>query len=213
MIVRIDGGKEMKLENFYARVKVGIADKELKHRLQSLLDDVVSRLPDEKQFQIRGIIGFAKFDLMVKYWDCIQPNGVVVQELRKTGPIGFCNAYTTKTGDIYSFFICYMTDCFHSWSDDRIKGLIIHELSHLSCYWFDLKQEKPNLIKMNPKGREIRINQILGEYIDVPSHEYAEIEKQARAEAVRLGFEKEIEASDGKGLVFDEKKNCWRRIR
>jgi len=203
----------MKIENFYECVKVGIADKELKDRIQPLLDDVISRLPDEIPFQIRGIMGFSKFDLMIKYWNSIKPNGNEVRDLKKIGFVGCCNVYTTKTGDIYSFFLYFITDNFHAWSDDRIKGLIIHELSHLSCNWSDLKKEKPNLIKMNPKEREVRINQILGEYIDVPSYEYAEMEKQAIAEAIRLGFEKEIAASDGKGLVFDEKENCWRRVR
>ena len=213
MTVLIGGEEEMEIKNFYERVKVGIADKELQPRIRPLLDDVICRLPDETPFKIRGIMGFSKFDLMIKYWNCIKPNGNEVRDLKKIGPVGSCYVYTTKTGDIYSFFLEFITDNLHLWSDDRIKGLIIHELSHLSCLWSDLKKEKPNLLKMNPKEREVRINQILGEYIDVPSQEYAEMERQAIAEAVRLGFEKEIEASDGKGLMFDEIKNCWRRVR
>ena len=203
----------MKLENFYARVKVGIADKDLKDRLQSCLDDVVSRLPEEKPFQIRGIIGFAKYDPMLKYLDCLQPNNPILKDIKKTGPNGYCRPFTTETGDIYSYFLCFMTDHFHYWSDDWLKGLIIHELTHLKYYWILLQQEKPNLVKLNPKDREIRINQILGEYMDVPSYEYFEIEKIVNAEAIRLGFEKEIVALDGKGTVYDEIEKCWRRVR
>ena len=94
-----------------------------------------------------------------------------------------------------------------------IKGLIIHDISNMSYTWNLLQQEKPNLIKLNPKEKEVRINQILGADLVNPSYEYFEIENKISAEAVRLGFEKENEAFFGKGTVYDEIEKCWRRVR
>ena len=239
MTVRIDGEKEMKLENFYARVKVGIADKEVKDRLQSLLDDLVSRLPDEKQFQTRGIIGFAKSEDMIKYWNSFSQGGILGKNIREMVAAGYSDVFTTKPGDICSYFIFIPTDqigplrpqkdikwgsgtgpilphkctTITNYSDDMIKGLIIHGISNMSYSWNLLQQEKSNLIKLSPKEKEVRINQILGNDLENPSYEYFEMENKISAEAVRLGFEKEKEAFFGKGTVYDEIEKCWRRQR
>lgn len=47
------------LEKFYEHMKVIFDKKEFESRVQPLLDDVITRLPDEPQFQIKGDIFFA----------------------------------------------------------------------------------------------------------------------------------------------------------
>lgn len=76
---------------FYSSVKVVNAESlPLGQRIRSLLDEVIQRLPDEKQFHMHGIIGFTTRDGAVALWNDLSPQMGIRPELRPSFIDGVC---------------------------------------------------------------------------------------------------------------------------
>lgn len=184
-------------DNFYSNVKVVNAESlPLGKRIRSLLDEVIQRLPDEKQFHIRGIIGFTTRDGAMTLWNDLGPQMGIRPELRPRFIDGNCTYQFGETVDKSMYIITIIVDDLADRSDGYIKGLIVHELAELSYSWTVNESNLPSLKKMKPKARQVKMNQLTKQDAPKTSMEYREHETTVNNEATRLGFEKEIIALD-----------------
>lgn len=178
---------------FYSNVKVFNAESlPLGRRIRSLLDEVIQRLPDEKQFHIHGIIAFNTREGAVAFWNEISPKMGFGPELKPTFIDGNCTYQFGETVNESMYIITIIVDGLADRSDDYIKGLIVHELAELSYAWTVNESNLPLLEKLKPKARQVKFNQLTKQDAPKTSMEYREHETTVNNEAIRLGFEKEI---------------------
>jgi len=184
----------VELENFYKNVSVSNDDSQsLGQRLKSSLDDVIQRLPDEEQFQMRGQIVFNTRQQAIEFWNTIGLKLGFGPDFTPYNRDGNCTYLIRPDVENSIFIITIIVDNLESRSDDYLKGLIAHELSEMSYIWNAVQKEKPTLMKMKPKARQIKMDQITQQNTEPGSKEYDEHEKNVNDEARRLGFQKEID--------------------
>ena len=164
-------------------------------RNMSLLDEVVERLPDEWQFKTTGMIRFDTMQTASEFWQQFSQQWGHAPDFR-VGRDGNCEyyfSYSNRADDRY--IITIIVNDLDSRTDDYIKGLIVHELSEMS-YPFRMYMENwDSLKKMKPKARQVRENQLTKVMYDEPEgKKYQEHEDEVNNEAIRLGFQKEIDA-------------------
>ena len=165
-------------------------------RITSLLDEVVDRLPDEEQFKITGMIRFDTRQTASEFWQQFSHTWGHAPDFSRVERDGNCEysfSYSNRADDRY--IITIIVNDLDSRTDDYIKGLIVHELSEMS-YPFRMYMENwDSLKKMKPKARLIMENRLTKVMFDEPEgKEYQEHEVEVNNEAIRLGFQKEIEA-------------------
>ena len=171
-------------------------------RIMSLLDEVVERLPDEEQFKITGLIVIDTKQIAMGLWNIWR------HQWNTAGPdfnldlVGNCQYQPAGSFDNMRkldraadwYVITIIVDNLESKTDDYIKGLIAHELSEMSCPYRMLQENWDTLKKMKSAARPVmydkwtKANAVLG------SKEYQEHEDDINNEAIRLGFQKEIDA-------------------
>ena len=164
-------------------------------RLLSLLDEVVERLPDEEQFKITGMIRFDTRQTASEFWQQISHQWGHAPDFSRVERDGNCEyrfSYGDRADDRY--IITIIVDDLHSRTDDYIKGLIVHELSEMSYPFRKLQENWDSLKKMKPKARQVMMNKFTNSTSDPGSKEYQDHEAEVNNEAIRLGFQKEIEA-------------------
>ncbi len=165
----------------------------LGQRIKFLLDEVIQGLPDEEQFQMKGQIAFYQREAAVEFWKQLRPQLGFGPDLLPTNRDGNCIYQFGPTIQDSFFIITIIIDNLESHSDDYIKGLITHELSEMSLHWNATQKEMSSLIRMKPKARQIKMDQITKQNAEPGSKEYDESEKNVNDEARRLGFQKEID--------------------
>ena len=168
-------------------------------RITSLLDDVVEKLPDEEQFKITGMIRFDTRQTALEFWQQFSPKWGHAPDFR-VNLDGNCQySYgideRSRAGDRY--IITIIVDYLDSRTDDYIKGLIVHELSEMSYPFRKLQENWDSLKKMKPKARQVMMNKFTKSTSDPGSMQYQEHEDEVNNEAIRLGFQKEIDALEG----------------
>ncbi len=179
--------------SFYTNVKVHLDENHpLGQRIQSLIDNVVERLPDEEQFQIRGMIGFNLREESLDYWNHMKNLVPIVPDFMPADRDGNCTYSIQETIENSFFIITIIVDDLDERSDEYIKGLIAHEISEWSYAWITVKKELPRLKKLKPRAKEVMLNRILKQDYPIGSKEHQEHEDTVNQEAIRLGFENEI---------------------
>ena len=185
--------------DFYKHTRVWERTDPLGQRLMSLLDEVVERLPDEWQFKTTGMIRFDTRQTASEFWQQFSHQWGHAPDFSPVERDGNCEYYFSYNNRAESrYIITIIVDDLDSKTDDYIKGLIVHELSEMS-YPFRMYMENwDSLKKMKPKARLVRENQLTKVMYDEPEgKEYQEHEVEVNNEAIRLGFQKEIEALEG----------------
>jgi len=184
----------VELEKFYTNVKVtNDYSRPLGQRLKALLENVIQRLPNEEQFQMKGMIFFNTRSQAIEFWEQMRPKLGFGPDLRPYNRDGNCTYAIGPTVQDSMFAITIIIDNLDFRSDDYIKGLLAHEFSEMSHAWRITQKEMPTLLKMKPKARLIKMDQLTKQNSDPSSKEYAEHEKNVNDEAERLGFRKEID--------------------
>ena len=162
----------------------------------SLHDEVVERLPDEEQFKITGMIRFDTRQTALEFWQQFRHQWGHAPDFR-VNLDGNCE-YSYRWSDERiddRYIITIIVDDLDSKTDEYIKGLIVHELSEMSYPSRKLQENWDSLKKMKPKARHVRENQLTKVMFDEPEgKEYQEHEVEVNNEAIRLGFQKEIDA-------------------
>ena len=164
-------------------------------RIMSLLDEVVERLPDEEQFKITGMIRFDTRQTALEFWQQFRHQWGHAPDFSRVERDGNCEysfSYSERADDRY--IITIIVDDLDSRTDDYIKGLIVHELSEMSYPSRKLQENWDSLKKMKPKARQVMMNKWTKSTDHAESKEYQEHETEVNNEAIRLGFQKEIEA-------------------
>ena len=164
-------------------------------RITSLLDDVVEKLPDEEQFKITGMIRFDTRQTASEFWQQISHQWGHAPDFSRVERDGNCEyrfSYSDRADDRY--IITIIVNELDSRTDDYIKGLIVHELSEMSYPFRKLQENWDSLKKMKPKARQVMMNKFTKSTSDPGSKEYQDHEDEVNNEAIRLGFQKEIEA-------------------
>ena len=168
-------------------------------RLMSLLDEVVERLPDEWQFKTTGMIRFDTRQTALEFWQQFRHQWGHAPDFR-VNLDGNCE-YSYRWSDERiddRYIITIIVDYLDSRTDDYIKGLIVHELSEMSYPSRKLQENWDSLKKMKPKARQVMMNKWTKSTDHAESKEYQEHETEINNEAIRLGFQKEIDALEGK---------------
>ena len=182
--------------DFYKHTQVSCdTSQPLGKRLMSLLDEVVERLPDEWQFKTTGMIRFDTRQTASEFWQEFRHKWGHAPDFSPVERDGNCEYYFSYNNRAESrYIITIIVDDLDSRTDDYIKGLIVHELSEMS-YPFRMYMENwDSLKKMKPKARLFMENQLTKVMFDEPEgKEYQEHETEVNNEAIRLGFQKEIE--------------------
>ena len=182
--------------DFYKHTSVWERTDPLGQRLMSLLDDVVERLPNEWQFKTIGMIRFDTRQTASEFWQEFRHTWGHAPDFSPVERDGNCEYYFSYNNRAESrYIITIIVDDLDSRTDDYIKGLIVHELSEMS-YPFRMYMENwDSLKKMKPKARLFMENQLTKVMFDEPEgKEYQEHEDEVNNEAIRLGFQKEIDA-------------------
>ena len=166
----------------------------------SLLDEVVERLPDEEQFKITGMIRFDTRQTALEFWQQFRHQWGHAPDFR-VNLDGNCE-YSFKWSDERiddRYIITIIVDDLDSKTDEYIKGLIVHEFSEMSYPSRKLQENWDSLKKMKPKARQVMMNKFTKStsgpdtYEGAGSKEYQEHEDDINNEAIRLGFQKEID--------------------
>ena len=183
------------LENFYRNVKLFIdLNHPLGQRMKPLLDEVVKRLPNEKQFQMNGRITFMTRTQAIEFWNILKPKVGYGPDMAPRGRDGNCTYSMSEKVESCGFIITIIVDNLNERSDDYIKGLFAHEISEMSYIWGVFQSDKEKLLSLSPKARQVRMNQLTKQNAVPGTAEYEEHEDAVNNEARRLGFSKEIEA-------------------
>ena len=164
-------------------------------RIMSLLDEVVERLPDEEQFKITGMIRFDTRQTALEFWQQFRHQWGHAPDFR-VNLDGNCE-YSYRWSDERiddRYIITIIVDDLDSKTDEYIKGLIVHELSEMSYPSRKLQENWDSLKKMKPKARQVMMNKWTKSTDHAESKEYQEHEDEVNNEAIRLGFQKEIDA-------------------
>ncbi len=114
-------------------------------------------------------------------------------------PDGHCMVFPTfskKTGDTSGSFydMSLIVDLYEHRSDIYIRGVIAHELAEMSHKMIALRENMDSLRKMKPKALNVMFQKITKTGMQAGSDEYKEHEKMVNREAIRLGFQKEMES-------------------
>ena len=163
-------------------------------RITSLLDEVVERLPDEEQFKIAGMIRFDTRQTALEFWQQFRHKWGHAPDFSRVERDGNCEyrfSYSDRADDRY--IITIIVNELDSRTDDYIKGLIVHELSEMSYPFRKLQENWDSLKKMKPKARQVMMNKFTKSTSGPGSKEYQEHEDEVNNEAIRLGFQKEID--------------------
>ena len=183
--------------DFYKHTEV-ICDRlhPLGKRIMSLLDEVVERLPDDEQFKIIGMIRFDTRQTALEFWQQFRHKWAHAPDFRLKLDGNCQYSYGTdersRAGDRY--IITIIVDYLDSRTDDYIKGLIVHELSEMSYPCRKYLDNWPSLKKMKPDPRLVWMEKWIKYNPDPYSKQCQEHEANVDNEAIRLGFQKEIDA-------------------
>ena len=182
--------------DFYKHTRVWERTDPLGQRLMSLLDEVVERLPDEEQFKITGMIRFDTRQTASEFWQEFRHKWGHAPDFSRVEHDGNCEYYFSYSNRSDSrYIITIIVNDLDSRTDDYIKGLIVHELSEFSYPFRMYMKNWDSLKKMKPKARLFMENQLTKVMYDEPEgKEYQEHEVEVNNEAIRLGFQKEIDA-------------------
>ena len=184
--------------DFYKHTRVWERTDPLGQRLMSLLDEVVERLPDEWQFKTTGMIRFDTMQTASEFWQQFSQQWGHAPDFSRVERDGNCEysfSYSNRADDRY--IITIIVNDLDSRTDDYIKGLIVHEFAEMSYPFRKLQENWDSIKKMKPKARQVRMNQLTKSMDDPGSKKYQEHEAEVNNEAIRLGFQKEIEALEG----------------
>ena len=191
--------------NFYRHTEIMSEKNLLGKRMISLLDEVVERLPDEEQFKITGLIRFdtrqTALDFYEKnrttFWKHLHPSLELERPaVQWEGFNGNCQyVYDTseRSRAIDEYFITIIIDYFDNKTDDFIKGVIAHELAEMSYAFRKMQENWDSLKKMKPDSRLVWMDKWTKYNPDPYSKQYQEHEANVDNEAIRLGFQKEID--------------------
>ena len=171
-------------------------------RIMSLLDEVVERLPDEEQFKITGLIvidtkqiAMGLWNIWRHQWNTAGPDfNLDLVGNCQYQPAGSFNNLDKRARADDRYVITIIVDNLESKTDDYIKGLIAHELSEMSCPYRILQENWDTLKKMKPAARPVMYAKWTKDNAVLGSKEYQEHEDDINNEAIRLGFQKEIDA-------------------
>ena len=171
-------------------------------KIMSLLDEVVERLPDEEQFKIKCRLIIFPRQIVMELWKRYSPIWKIAGPDFNLDLVGNCQYQ--PAGDFNNldkraraddwYVITIMVDNLESKTDDYIKGLIAHELSEMSCPYRMLQENWDMLKKMEPADRPVMYAKWTKADAVPESKEYQEHEDDINNEAIRLGFQKEIDA-------------------
>ena len=171
-------------------------------RIMSLLDEVVERLPDEEQFKIKCRLIIFPRQIVMELWKLYSPIWKIAGPDFNLDLVGNCQYHPAgsfnnldkrdRADDRY--VITIIVDNLESKTDDYIKGLIAHELSEMSCPYRILQENWDTLKKMKPAARPVMYGKWTKANAVPESKEYQEHEDDINNEAIRLGFQKEIDA-------------------
>ena len=182
--------------DFYKHTDVDCdSSQDIVKRIKPLLDEVVERLPDEEQFKITGMIRFDTRQTALEFWQQFRHQWGHAPDFR-VNLDGNCE-YSYRWSDERiddRYIITIIVDYLDSRTDDYIKGLIVHELSEMSYPSRKLQENWDSLKKMKPKARQVMMNKWTKSTDHAESKEYQEHETEINNEAIRLGFQKEIDA-------------------
>ena len=193
--------------DFHKHVSVEGVLPRLAKRSMTLLNEVIERLPDEEQFKITGLIRFdtkqTALDFYEKnrttFWKHLHPSleleRPAVQWEGFNGNCQYVYETSERSRDIDEYFITIIIDYFDNKTDDFIKGVIVHELSEMSYPCRKYLDNWPSLKKMKPDPRLVWMEQWTKYNPDPYSKQCQEHEANVDNEAIRLGFQKEIDAS------------------
>ena len=188
--------------DFYKHTSFAADSSDIVKRIRSLLDEVVERLPDEEQFKITGLIVIDTKQIAMGLWNIWRHHWNIAGPDFNLDLVGNCQYQPAGSFDNMRkldraadwYVITIIVDNLESKTGDYIKGLIAHELSEMSCPYRKLQENWDTLKKMKPAARPVmydkwtKANAVLG------SKEYQEHEDDINNEAIRLGFQKEIDA-------------------
>ncbi len=189
--------------DFYKHTEVMCdRDKSLGKRMISLLDEVVERLPDEEQFKITGLIVIDTRQIAMGLWNIWRHQWKIAGPDFNLDLVGNCQYQPAGSFDNMRkldraadwYVITIIVDNLESKTDDYIKGLIAHELSEMSCPYRILQENWDTLKKMKPAARPVMYGKWTKANAVPESKEYQEHEDDINNEAIRLGFQKEIDA-------------------
>ena len=182
--------------DFYKHIDVeGNTSPLLAKRIKTLLDEVIERLPDEEQFKITGMIRFDTRQTALEFWQQFRHQWGHAPDFR-VNLDGNCE-YSYRWSDERiddRYIITIIVDDLDSKTDEYIKGLIVHEISKMSYPSRKLQENWDSLKKMKPKARQVMMNKFTKSTSGPGSKEYQEHEDEVNNEAIRLGFQKEIDA-------------------
>ena len=174
----------------------------IEKRIRSLLDEVVERLPDEEQFKIAGLILITTEQTAMELWNVWRHQWKISGPDFNLNLVGNCqyqpagsfeNLDKADRADDH-YIITIIQEKLESKTDDYIKGLIVHELSEMSYPYRKLVEKWDLLKKMKPKARPVMYDKWTKDNAVLGSKEYQEHEVEVNNEAIRLGFQKEIDA-------------------
>ena len=192
-------------------------------RFTSLLDEVIKKLPDEDWFNhlkwlkvIKGKIIFTTRQNGIEYWQQIfeeTPKKWRSKPDFSPGTHGFSKIRWQMEGEDASnlkealehirgeYITTIIVDDLHSFTDDCIKGLMIHELCEMTnpfrklhANWAVLKKMHRRKNRKFSKAQFAMMNEWTDAPVDFESKEYREHEIRINNECIRLGFQKEIDA-------------------
>ena len=203
--------------NFYKHTDVECdSSQDIVKRIKPLLDEVVERFPDEEQFKIKCIIIIRPTQIAMELWKHWSQKWKIDGPDFSLGLVGNC--IYQPGGSTYNLDK-------RSWADDRyvitimldklenklfsdrlqslqvwhniVKGVIVHEIAHMSYPYRKRQENWDSLKKMKPKARNVMMNKWTNQSNSVPgSEEERELEDNVDNEAIRLGFQKEIDAKN-----------------
>ncbi len=187
------------VEKFYSRNEIfEDLNRPIMQRVKPLYEEVIQRLPDEEQFQIKGCFVINYLNEIIDFWLKFGPRiKLVLGDAPDFTIINRDGNCTFAFGDSIEHSLYYLTivlDNLPQKSDDCIKGLFAHEFAELSFPWRIIKEHQNELQKFGKNARKVRISQLTKNYVKVGTPEYFEKEKLINQEAIRLGFQKEITA-------------------
>ena len=188
--------------DFYKHTSFAADSSDIVKRIRSLLDEVVERLPDEEQFKITGLIVIDTKQIAMGLWSIWRHQWKIAGPDFNLDLVGNCQYQPAGSFDNMRkldraadwYVITIIVDNLESKTDDYIKGLIAHELSEMSCPYRILQENWDTLKKMKPAARPVMYDKWTKANAVPESKEYQEHEDDINNEAIRLGFQKEIDA-------------------
>ncbi len=198
------------LDEFYKNVEVSCnREVPLGKRVFTLLEEVIQLLPDEPQFKAPGQSAFMIGNIheATAFWEKIGPkwgHAPTLVRRNKHGEVvalrdGNCETMFLENNSHLDvmYIITILVDDLDGRTGGFIKGLIAHELAEMSYAFRKMQENWDSLKKMKPKAMQVTMDQLT--YEGVPgSKEWQKHEEEVDNEARRLGFQKEIDALNGR---------------